>query len=141
MPLMFIVFGDMTDSFVNLGKYGNCFKLPTKDPLNFNDVYYADVSEYPPLGCENNIPINNTLLPDPESHPLMCFNTTKCEKDLNETSLEVMQGLKESGPSLGFFIFIHHIVYINISFTNMYIGRYEKNLRGFFFDLVMIRTF
>ena len=42
MPLMFIVFGDMTDSFVSLGKYGNCFKLPQPndgDPI-FNDVYY-----------------------------------------------------------------------------------------------------
>ena len=29
MPLMFIVFGQMTDKFVDIGRYGTCFNATT----------------------------------------------------------------------------------------------------------------
>jgi hypothetical protein len=42
MPLMFIVFGKMTDDFVAGGSYGNCFKYPSIEDniTSFNDFYF-----------------------------------------------------------------------------------------------------
>ena len=59
-------------------------------------------SVYPPLGCENNLPVNNTFpFLNETTEPFLCYNTTKCENDLNETAIQVLQGLADSGPRQG----------------------------------------
>ena len=122
MPLMFIVFGGMTDDFVELGQYSNCFILPnitTETPAdppvpadwNLNSVYFANPPSNP-VGCEDG---QNPAAPPyawnasfPElaetveyENNWLCFNTTSCENLLGQNHSEILENMAESS-STGF---------------------------------------
>ena len=91
MPLMFIVFGSMTDTFVDLGKYANCFKFPV---LNDNGTWTPNNVYYPPC-IPGQGPALPNLLPGFNStgEPLICYDTAACEILVDENHTEVLQGI------------------------------------------------
>ena len=122
MPLMFIVFGGMTDDFVELGQYSNCFMLPNittetpSDPpvpedWNLNSVYFATPPE-DLMGCEGDqspgapYPAWNASFPELgrteefKGH-VLCFNTTSCEILLGQNHSEILENMADAS-STGF---------------------------------------
>jgi len=92
---MFIIFSKMTDTFVELGKYANCFTMPICESAtevascsNMGDLY-------PPFVDNSSCAVGHGKPVDTPPFGPLCYNTTKCEIGLGETHQEVLDGMFE----------------------------------------------